>query len=231
MTRPSVVRDLVSTDPVRRARSVEVIARGYWQPIYRYIRIRWSAQPSEAEDLTQSFFDSALDREALSTYEPGRARFRTFLRTCLDRHVIDQHRRSTAERRGGGRHQLEVTSLEAELPATPLTDDPEAVFDAEWLRHLLGLAVEQLEATFKERGKPIHAALFRTFHLGDDPPSYSDVAATHGISVTDVTNWLHVARREFRRIALDLLRELTASEEEFDQEALAVFGIDTKAAD
>jgi len=52
-----------------------------------------------------------------------------------------------------------------------------------------------------------------------------------GISVTDVTNWLHVARREFRQVALDLLRELTASEEEFDQEALAVFGIDTRAAD
>jgi hypothetical protein len=41
-----------------------------------------------------------------------------------------------------------------------------------------------------------------------------------------VTNWLHVARREFRRVALDILRELTVDDDEFAAEARAVFGID-----
>jgi len=46
--------------------------------------------------------------------------------------------------------------------------------------------------------------------------------------VTDVTNALAWARREFRRIALERLRELCATEEEFRREARAVFGWDSK---
>ena len=43
-------------------------------------------------------------------------------------------------------------------------------------------------------------------------------------SATDVTNALSWARREFRRIALERLRELCGSQEEFQREVLAVFG-------
>ena len=56
--------------------------------------------------------------------------------------------------------------------------------------------------------------------------SYADVAASLGISVTDVTNYLFVARRELRRIVLSALRDLTANDEEFREEAKALLGID-----
>jgi hypothetical protein len=46
--------------------------------------------------------------------------------------------------------------------------------------------------------------------------------------VSDVTNALAWARREFRKIALGRLRELCGSEEEFHREARAAFGWDTK---
>ena len=45
------------------------------------------------------------------------------------------------------------------------------------------------------------------------------------IAPTDVTNYLAFARREFRRIALDSLREMTASEDEFRREARALLGV------
>ena len=46
------------------------------------------------------------------------------------------------------------------------------------------------------------------------------------IAPTDVTNYLAFARREFRRIALERLREMTASEDEFRREARAMLGVD-----
>jgi hypothetical protein len=92
------------------------------------------------------------------------------------------------------------------------------------------LALERLDAHFGDK-KPIHARLFREFHIGDAAPTYAEAAARHGISPSDVTNWLHVARREFRRIALELLRELTLDEEDFASEARAVFGIDSARDD
>jgi hypothetical protein len=49
------------------------------------------------------------------------------------------------------------------------------------------------------------------------------------VSVSDVRNWLHAARREFRVVALELLADLTLDDDDFAAEAKAVFGIDVRA--
>lgn len=226
MTRPSAVADLLSGDPARHARSLDVVVRAYWKPVYKYLRLKWTVDAEAASDLTQSFFETAIGRDSLAAYDPKRARFRSFLRACLDRHVIDQHRRASAARRGGAQVHLDFEGAESELASSSAKADPAAIFDAEWLRHLMQLALERLDAHFGDK-KPIHAKLFRDFHIGDAAPTYAEAAARYGISTSDVTNWLHVARREFRRVALELLRELTLDEEDFASEARAVFGIDS----
>lgn len=230
MTRPSAVADLLSGDPARHARSLDIVVRAYWKPVYKYLRLKWTVDAEAASDLTQSFFETAIGRDSLAAYDPQRARFRSFLRACLDRHVIDQHRRASAARRGGKEVHLDFAAAESELASSSAQPDPAAIFDAEWLRHLMQLALERLDAHFGDK-KPIHAKLFRDFHIGDAAPTYAEAAARHGISASDVTNWLHAARREFRRIALELLRELTLDEEDFASEARAVFGIDSARDD
>jgi DNA-directed RNA polymerase specialized sigma24 family protein len=73
--------------------------------------------------------------------------------------------------------------------------------------------------------------LFERYDLEDADErrlSYEQLAREFGLSVTDVTNHLAFARREFRRIALEKLREMTATEEEFRREASALFGLGTK---
>ncbi len=206
-----------------------MIAEAYWQPSRRYMQLRWRATESEAADLVQAFFENVVRRGLLATYQPARARFRTFLRTCLDHHAVDDHRRRSAQRRGGGAAEVELASAEHALADEAV--DPEQLFEAEWLRHIMQLAVSRLDERLTAAGKPTHAALFRAFHVGDTAPSYADAAASYGCSVTDVTNWLHGARKEFRKIALELLRELTIDDDDFAGEAMAVFGIDvTKRA-
>jgi hypothetical protein len=46
------------------------------------------------------------------------------------------------------------------------------------------------------------------------------------LKITDVTNYLASARREFRRLVLKKLREITATDEEFRREARALLGVD-----
>jgi RNA polymerase sigma factor (sigma-70 family) len=224
-TRSSAVADLLSGDPERQAKSVSIIAEAYWRPCCHYLRLRWRATDGESEDLVQSFFETVVRRGLLMTYEPDRARFRTFLRTCLDRHAIDQYRRRSARRRGGGAAEIELSDAEDAL-ADDKAVDPDKLFEAEWLRHLMQLAIARLDERLTAGGKAKHAALFRAFHVGDNAPSYADAATTHACSVTDVTNWLHAARKEFRKVALELLRELTIDDDDFAAEAMAVFGID-----
>ena len=52
----------------------------------------------------------------------------------------------------------------------------------------------------------------------------SAAIAELGIKVTDVTNYLAFARREFRRLLLEQLRELTSSDEEFEAESRTLLG-------
>ena len=74
----------------------------------------------------------------------------------------------------------------------------------------------------------IAARLFELCDLGaeGEAPSYAELAERFGVSVSDVTNGLSLARREFRRVVLELLRELTGSEDELRLEARALLGID-----
>ena len=58
--------------------------------------------------------------------------------------------------------------------------------------------------------------------------SYAQLAAEFGLSVCDVTNYLASARRQFRRCVLDQLRDMTATEQEFQREARELLGIKTE---
>ena len=55
-------------------------------------------------------------------------------------------------------------------------------------------------------------------------PTYAELARQSGLSVSEVTNELAAARREFRRLVLDTLREQCATDEEFEAESRALTG-------
>ena len=96
-----------------------MVAEVYWRPLYKYVRLRWSRSAEDAEDALQGFFATALARDALADYDPARGRFRTFLRRCVDRYVIDVHRRATAQRRGGGGLTVDFAAVEREVAGAP----------------------------------------------------------------------------------------------------------------
>ena len=142
------------------------------------------------------------------------------------------------QKRGGNilNVALDFAAAEEELGAT--TIDPakivspeslEEFFEKEWVRSLFALAVEDLRQLCEQRERTRTFRLFEAYDLeGDEKSSYDQLSKDYGISVPDVTNALAWARREFRRIALDRLRELCGSEEEFHREARAAFGWDTR---
>ncbi|HVH72429.1 MAG TPA: hypothetical protein VNB49_15150, partial [Candidatus Dormibacteraeota bacterium] len=95
----------------------------------------------------------------------------------------------------------------------------------EWLRSLFSVAVEELRQFCLSRERERTFRLFEAYDLeGQDNISYEQLAREYAISISDVTNALAWARREFRRIALARLRELCGSDEEFQREAHAAFG-------
>ena len=69
--------------------------------------------------------------------------------------------------------------------------------------------------------------MFEAYDLADDDrdrPTYAELAERLGLSPVGVTNELAAARREFRRLVLEALREQCATDEEFDAESRALTG-------
>jgi RNA polymerase sigma factor (sigma-70 family) len=230
-TRWSAIEAARSSDPEERRRALDRIASVYWKPVYKYVRARYRRSAEDAQDLTQEFFGSLLERRTLEAYEPRKARLRTFLRACVDALVANADRDAHRQKRGGGNAplSLEFELAEGELARTGLPS-PERLddfFEKEWVRSLFAAAVDQLRAACAAKGRETAFSIFERYDLDDaEPgrPTYADLAAEHGLSVVDVTNHLAGARREFRRITLELLRETTASDDEFRREALSLLG-------
>jgi RNA polymerase sigma factor (sigma-70 family) len=236
-TEHGVLADVASPDPERRRGAQDALVRAYWKPAYKYVRLRWNASNEDAKDLVQSFFARALEKGFFDGYDPQRARFRTFLRTCLDGFLANERRAAGRLKRGGGYAavDLDAAVAEAELAVQPTLGGAEVDdwFRRELLRSVLALAVEDLRARCEAAGQRVRFTVFERYDLADaEPaadqppvqPTYAELAGELGIPETQVTNHLSAARRLLRQAALERLRELCANEEEFRVEARELLG-------
>jgi DNA-directed RNA polymerase specialized sigma24 family protein len=236
VTRWSVIDAVKSDDPAEQTRALDTLFAAYWKPVYKYVRLRWNRPAEDAQDLTQGFFAEMLERDLLAKYEPAKSKLRTYLRLCVDSFVINEEKAARRQKRGGNATHLALDYQAAEGELAGATIDPASIpspesleqfFEKEWVRSLFALAVEDLRKFCSERERDRTFRLFEDYDLsGDAEISYDKLAVEYAIPVTDVTNALSWARREFRRIALERLREICGSDEEFHREARAVFGSD-----
>ena len=220
-----------SADGDERQQAFDALATAYWKPVYKYLRLRWRAAPEDAEDTTQAFLAAAFEKQFFDRFEPAQARFRTFLRVCLDRFVQNQLKAAGRQKRGAGQRvlSLDFEDAEGELrhhePAVPA--DVDELFRREVMRTLFARAVAEVRDDYRRRGRDAQFRLFERYDLErEDGVSYATLAADTGLPVTQITNHLAAVRRAFRTAALARLRELTGSDEEFREEARDLFGVD-----
>ncbi len=172
------------------------LAASYWRPVYKFLRIARGKSNDDAKDLTQDFFATVVRPDWLSRADPARGSFRTFLLASLKNFVRDADKHRGALKRGGHAPIVPIDGLEDDPPAP---DDPERAFLKSWAETLLADALRELERTCR----PQVFRAFRGYCIDtepDRPPSYAQVAAGIGASVSEVTNWIAEARRELRRI-------------------------------
>ena len=230
-TRHSIVAAMRGPRPDDRRAAFDTLVTAYWKPVFKYVRLKWHASAEDAADLTQGFFLRAYEKDFFTSFDPSKARFRTYLRTCLDGFVANARKADARLKRGGAVRLIPIDFTEAERElqqqAINLVDDFDAYFRREWLRSLFASAARRLEEACAARGRRDRFAVFEQYDLAPDDrdrPTYADLARRLGLSPTDVTNELAAARREFRRLVLEALREQCASDEEFEAEARALSG-------
>ena len=227
----SLIEGTRSVHAEERRRALDTLIRAYWKPVYKYIRLHWKKENEPAKDLTQEFFVRLLEKGLLDRFDPSRARLRTYIRVCVDGLVMNEDKAAQRVKRGGENTflSLDFESAEGELVELPIAaeDDPEKLFAQEFARSVFGIALERLRRECDDKGKRLHFQLLELYDIeeGGKEQTYEEVARGFSIKPSDVTNYLAYARREFRRIVLEELRAMTATEDEFRREAQALIGV------
>jgi DNA-directed RNA polymerase specialized sigma24 family protein len=235
VTRASAILHLREADSDVRRAAFDSIVAAYWRPAYAHLRLRRRETAEDAADLVQGFFGKAFEKAWFEAFDPRKAKFRTFFRTCLEGYAANERKAAGRLKRGGGVRTLplEFEDEEGEMRSVDLESprDVDAVCRGAFARGLFGVALDRLRRESVEQGRDVAFRLLERYDVDpspDRPPTYADLAAEFGIKTTDVVNKLALMRRELRRHVLAALREVTATKREYHDEARIVLGLDVK---
>ena len=184
------------------AEALEKLCRTYWSPLCAFIRRRGYGL-EDAQDLTQKFFASLLERNDLETVDPIKGKFRTFLLAALTHFLANEREHAHAAKRGGGHSPLSLDALPAEPRATEpsITASPDKLFDLRWASTVLEQALHTLESEMAAGGKPRQFERLKAF-LTEDPRDgdYAAAALDLGLTNQNVAVVVHRLRQRYREL-------------------------------
>ena len=189
-----------AAEPESRA-ALASLCELYWYPLYAFVR-RQGNSPQDAEDLTQGFLASLLERDALGELQPEKGKFRAFLLACLKNFLANERDRERALKRGGGQATVSLDAQLAEQrwrlePADELT--AERIFLRGWAMTLLEGTLAELRSEFEvnERGDLFdHLKVYLT---GEATQTQAEVAAKFGLTQDAIKAAVYRLRDRFRR--------------------------------
>ena len=192
----------------------ELLGR-YWPALRAHLLHRRQVQPENVEDVLQEFATTKImEQDIISLADPSKGKFRTFLLTVLDRFVLNYLRR---ERPHDAMHLAEG--------ADPVvSDDPSDVFDVEWARQVISMAMEQMhqECVEKERldlWGMFQARIIGPMLHGTEPLPYEELVQQFDLaSPASASNALITAKRMFIRRLQAVVGEYAQSEDEISEE-------------
>ncbi|MBO9717732.1 MAG: sigma-70 family RNA polymerase sigma factor [Pseudoxanthomonas sp.] len=198
-TRWSLVIGTRSDNEDGRA-ALDTLCRIYRSPVTAYLRAHGHS-PSDADDMTQAFFEQLLRRRMHAAADPGRGRFRAFLLTALKHFVANQREREHACKRGGGQTCVALDADHDLSDARSMT--PEQAFERDYALTVIARALERLREEAAHSGK---ADLFdRVSRFLLEPPDASEYAAL-AEALQLRRNTLAVAIHRLRNRLRDMVR-------------------------
>jgi DNA-directed RNA polymerase specialized sigma24 family protein len=172
-TRWSVVLAARGADANESRRALAALCEAYWSPLYAYVR-RKGHNASDAQDLTQEFFATLLDKYYLQDVDRQRGKFRPFLLTAFQRFLAKQVRRAHAQKRGGGTLPISLDYQHAEhryLLEPSHASTPDRVFERRWALTLLELVFRRVREEYEAAARRPSLSSSRSFWAAAGPPS------------------------------------------------------------
>ncbi|MFT3754725.1 MAG: sigma factor [Pseudoxanthomonas sp.] len=115
------------------------LCAAYRPPVLAYLRSHGYSE-TQADDLTQAFFEHLLRHHAWERADPAKGRFRSFLLDTLKHFLAHQRERQHAAKRGGGRNDEALDEALADPGA-----GPEEAYEREFALTVVANALKRLE--------------------------------------------------------------------------------------
>ncbi len=211
-----------SQSPAAAQQALTRFCGDYWPPLYAFLRRRGHSS-ADAQDLTQAFFATLLERNTLARANPEKGRLRTFLLGSLQHFLANEYDRARTLKRGGGQQivSLDDHLVEAEAAVSAVSQTDAALgFDQTWAATLARRAWERLHATFAEEGKTPLLLALKPLVVGGGtaPPDQTELAARLHLPVSTLRTHLQRLRRRYRDALRTEVASTVSDEAEIDEE-------------
>jgi len=215
----SVIAQCALTDLPEAKNALAQLCETYWPPIYSFIRRRGYA-PSDAQDLTQSFFACFLRTKDYARVDPVHCKFRSFLLASVKHFLANDWDREQALKRGGDYQFVSLNSETAEAFYDAAPDSTaERLFDLRWATTLTTGALNSLRRELQTEGNVKLFEQLSSFLTGGSLiPSYDEVSARTGLPRATVKTHVHRLRLRYREILRAEIARTVSSPDEIDEE-------------
>jgi RNA polymerase sigma factor (sigma-70 family) len=217
----SVIVEATTGDSSAARAALAALCQSYWPPIYAFIRSKGHSS-TDAEDLTQAYFERFLEKRYLDDFRPEIGRFRTFLRASVAHFLANEWDRERAQKRGGGQIVLSLDVEEAEdrwrrEPVDRLT--PEAIFERQWAAAMLARCLKRLRDEHDEPERQTRFEKLKPFLVtGQSDGGYEKLALELGTTEAAVRVAVHRLRKRFCAVVREEVTRTVASPADVDAE-------------
>jgi RNA polymerase sigma factor (sigma-70 family) len=206
------------------SRAIEELCSKYWTPVYAFLR-RKGRRPEEAADLVQDYFAEALRKDYFAGADKSRGKFRTYVLATLKRFLYGH---KPAKRRNNER-PLDFVAPDVLSESARLARDiessasPEDIYSREWARALVAASLGRMQSEHqgsqRERYVELFLAQLESTSAGKTE-TYIELGKRFSLSETDVTNFLHRARKLYDKALRAEIRNSVNSDKEVEEELI-----------
>ena len=221
-TRWTLVARAAADRTAVRVPALDDLLSSYIPALKAHLVYNMRMAPDRAEDMVQAFVEAKVLREkTLEQADQAKGRFRNFLLRVFSNYVISQIRKEKAQKRAPEKAPVSLS----EFPDM-IAEDPELErsFDVTWAQQMLDEVCRRMREECEEKQREdiwliFEKRLVGPILYGAEPMDYDELVREFGFeSPAQASNVLITAKRMFKRILTNCVRETVANEEQVDAE-------------
>ena len=200
----------------------------YWYPLYGYLR-RTGVDPHNASDLTQGFFEHAIETRFFQKARQETGRLRSLLLASFRNFVLKQHRHDRAVKRGGGNATVpwDLAVAESRLLAGNVHHQTaECLYERDWVLGIIGRVLDQLRAEQTTAGQGARFDQLSAHLMAKETSvSHADLGIQLGLSEGAVRIAIYRLRQRSQQLLKSEILKVVSTPEEVTDELRYMAGV------